>query len=145
MAGRIQRRPDHGAASPGPPTGWRPRALQIKEKLEIVVRQGGKEPGGARLAPLDGIDFDHQPPIQLREWDASAGDTIPPSCSLEHIVALNRSTHREKTATRDVPAIAKVDRITGATGNTRKQKIASRGFSKGKRPMRSRKFPKDMP
>lgn len=53
MAGRIAILPDHGAVVLGPPVKWRPRPLTTKEKLEIVVRQHGKEPGGARLNPLD--------------------------------------------------------------------------------------------
>lgn len=44
--------------------------------------------------------------------------------------------HKKKNG-RDVAALAKIDRITGVTGNRRKVKIQPRPFAKGKRP-----FPK---
>lgn len=131
MASRIAFLPDHGAPVLGPPENWRPRALTIKEKLEIVVRQGGKEPGGARLKPLDGVDFDHNPALQRRRWCPDTQDTIPPACDLNFIIALNKETHREKTAKQDVPEIAKLKRLEGKTGQ-----------SKGKRSWPSRPFPK---
>lgn len=134
MAGRVGFLADHGAPVLGPPEKWRPRALTIKEKLEVVVRQGGKEPGGDRLNPLDGVQFDHNPAIQRRRWDDAAQDTIPPSCSLEHIVALNKPTHSTKTAKQDVPEIAKTKRLEGRTKQDKpKKKWPSRPFSKGKR------------
>ncbi|WEX10334.1 hypothetical protein [Chelativorans sp. AA-79] len=138
MAFRIASSPDHGARVSGPPEKWRPRALTVREKLEIVVRQGGKEPSGARLNPLDGVQFDHQPPIQLRQWDEAKQDTIPPSCDLNHIVALNKPAHATKTAKVDQPAIAKLKRLEGRTGQTRrKKKIPSRPFPKAKRRLRA--------
>jgi hypothetical protein len=135
MAGRIATLADHGAQVLGPPENWRPRALSIREKLEIVVRQGGKEPSGARLNPLDGVQFDHDPALQRRRWNAEAQDTIPPSCSLEHIVALNKQTHGVKTP-HDQREIAKTKRLEGRTGQKEnKRKIPSQK-------MQSRKFPK---
>lgn len=137
MAARIAVAPDHGAPVLGPPEKWRPRALTIKEKLEIVVRQNGREPGGARLQPLDGIDFDHDPALQRRRWDPIAGDTIPASCDLAYIVALNKTTHQTKTWKRDVPEIAKSKRLEGRTGTgKKKRKIAPRQFSNIKRSFR---------
>lgn len=134
MAGRVGYLADHGAPVLGPPVKWRPRALTTMEKLEIVIRQGGKEPGGDRLNPLDGLDFDHDPPIQLRRWDAEKLDTIPPSCSLDHVVALNKPTHKTKTAKRDVPAIAKLKRLEGRTKQDKPKKAwPKRPFAKGKR------------
>lgn len=136
MAGRIATLPDHGAQVLGPPVKWRPRPLTIKEKLEIVVRQHGKEPGGDRLNPLDGIDFHHSPALQRRRWDQDTLDTVPPSCSLEHLVALNKPTHQEQTAKRDAPEIAKLKRLEGRTGQKKlKRKIPGQK-------LRSRPFPK---
>jgi hypothetical protein len=137
MAGRIAILPDHGAQVLGPPVNWRPRALTIKEKLEIVVRQGGKEPDGkTRLLPLEGLAFDHFPALQRRRWDPAASDTIPPSCSLEHVQALNNPTHAVKTAKQDQPEIAKTKRLEGRTGQKKiKRKIPSQK-------MGSRPFPK---
>lgn len=119
----------------GPPKGWRPRALTVAEKLEIVVRQGGFDFGrfgqpGNRLDPLGcGVQFDHQPAIQERRWDPAAGDTSPPSCSLDHIVALNRDTHAVKTAKRDIPEISKTRRLEKGP-KVAKQRFPSRQFPK---------------
>ncbi|MES0071868.1 hypothetical protein [Mesorhizobium sp. M0058] len=133
MAGRIATLPDHGAPVSGPPAKWRPRALTIMEKLEIVVRQGGKEPGGDRLNPLDGVQFDHDPALQRRRWNEEAKDTIPPACALDFIVALNKPAHGTKTAKVDVPEIAKLKRLEGRTGQKKfKRKIPSRPFRTGK-------------
>ncbi|MGB3833729.1 MAG: hypothetical protein WA975_17910 [Mesorhizobium sp.] len=129
MAARVAIAADHGAKVFGPPEGWRPRALTIREKLEIVIRQGGKEPGGKKLEALEGIQFDHQPALQRRRWNPEIGDTVPPSCSLDHIVALNKETHAIKTAKIDVPEIAKTKRLEGKTGqNKRKRAWPKRSF-----------------
>lgn len=134
MGFRIAQSSDHGAKVLGPPENWRPRALTTKEKLEVVVAQHGKEPGGARLNPLDGIQFDHNPALQRRRWDPVAGDTVPASCDLRYIVALNKPTHAEKTAKEDQPEIAKLKRLEGRTGQKkRKRKIPARPFPGTKR------------
>lgn len=127
---RIAFSSDHGAKVEGPPANWRPRPLTIKEKLEIVVRQGGREPGGERLLPLEGVAFDHVPALQRRRWDAETGDTNPPSCSLDHIQALNDPTHAVKTATQDVPEIAKTKRLEDRRdpSTTLKKKWPTRKF-----------------
>ncbi|PWJ81555.1 hypothetical protein C7441_11087 [Pseudaminobacter salicylatoxidans] len=134
MASRVAIAPDHGAKVFGPPEGWRPRALTTREKIEIIVRQSGREPGGARLNPLkEGVDFDHSPALQRRRWDPETQDTVPASCDLNYIVALNKATHADKTASQDVPEIAKTRRLEGKTGqNKRKRKWPSR-------PMQSRR------
>lgn len=138
MAGRIAFMPDHGDKVLGPPENWRPRALTTREKLEIVVRQGGREPSGARLLPmLEGVQFDHEPALQRRRWIPELNDTAPASCDLAYIVAINKTTHGVKTAKLDVPEIAKLKRLEGRTGQGKpKRKIQSRGFPEAKRPFR---------
>ena len=129
---KIQQPADAGEHIAGPPTGWRPRDLKIKEKLELVVRQKGQDPDtGERLLPLsEGVQFDHRPAIQMRKWDAEAQDTIPPSCDLDFIAAINKTTHGTKTK-KDVAAIAKIKRINNKGKNTKwKKKIPSRPFPK---------------
>jgi hypothetical protein len=112
VAFRISIPDDAGAKVAGPPHKWRPRALTVMEKIEIVVRQNGRDPSGERLNPIDGgVEFDHQPSIQARRWDEEKQDTIPPSCDLAYIVALNKPDHRTKTAKSDVPEIAKTRRL----------------------------------
>lgn len=123
----------------GPPKGWRPRALTVAEKLHIVCNQGGVEwtnfaagglIHGPQLEPLTkGIHFDHQPAIQARRWDPAAGDTVPPSCDLRYIVALNKPTHAVKTAKRDIPEISKTRRLEKGP-KVAKQRFPSRQFPK---------------
>lgn len=121
---------------PGPPKGWRPRALTVAEKLHIVCNQGGVEwtnycagdlQHGPQLEPLKGIQFDHQPAIQERKWDPEKRDTIPPSCDLRYIVALNKPTHATKTAKRDIPEISKTRRLEKGP-KAPKRTIKSAGF-----------------
>lgn len=121
----------HGEKVLGPPVGWRPRDLNIKEKLEIVVRQGGKEPGGDRLSPMeDGVEFHHDPALKRRRWDPVAEDTAPPALSLEHIVAINKTTHRDQTSKRDVPEIAKTKRLEAGRKKPKGRPIPNRPFPK---------------
>lgn len=134
MASRIAIAPDHGKRVLGPPEKWRPRALTTMEKIEVVIRQEGKEPGGAKLMALEGIQFDHHPALQRRRWDEAAQDTIPPACDLAFIVALNKPTHAEKTTKEDIPEIAKTKRLEGKTCKRKPgRKIQSAGFDKRKR------------
>lgn len=117
----------------GPPVGWRPRDLTMREKFEIIVRQRGCEPDGTLLEPMAcGIHFDHQPALQRRRWDPIAEDTIPPACDRKFIVALNKPTHDVKTAKQDIPEIHKTRRLEGATEKSAKggRKMQSRPFQK---------------
>lgn len=135
MGFRIASDPDHGAPVLGPPANWRPRSLTIKEKLEIVVRQGGREPGGERLLPMmEGVEFDHQPALQRRRWIPEIQDTMPGSCDLNYIVALNKGTHGVKTAKVDQREIAKTKRLEGRTGQGKpKRRWPSKQIANGKR------------
>lgn len=87
----------------GPPTGFRPH-MPLSVKLRAALIALGLDP--------DAIDFDHDPPLALRIWDEAAQDTRPPANDPRHIRPLARQVHRERTARVDVPAIAKVDRLT---------------------------------
>lgn len=120
----------------GPPKGWRPRALTIAEKLQVVVNQRGWHYMGAveALDPMGvGVDFDHVPAIHERRWDPKKGDTIPPSCDLNYIVAVNRPAHRTKTAKRDIKEIAKTRRLETAD-ERRAEKAAKRFLKTGRVP-----------
>lgn len=131
MAFKIERDPDDGAKVEGPPLKWRPRDLKDREKFEIIIRQRGYEPDGkTRLLPMQtGVDFDHQPAIQERRWDPEEEDTIPRSCDLDFIVALNKPTHAAKTAKRDIKEIAKTRRLEKGPKKS-KTKWGSRPFPK---------------
>lgn len=131
MSTRIAWPADRGSVVEGPPTGWRPRALSMREKLQVIVNQMGRDPSGERLAPIEqGVEFDHDPALHLRIWDAEKQDTVPSACDLEYIVARNRADHRQKTS-RDQSEIAKIDRLTGVTKqNRRKRKWPTRKMAK---------------
>lgn len=65
------------------------------------------------------LDFDHQPPLALREIDPITGDTIPPANDPRYIRPMLREQHREKTfgtkattAGSDIHAIARVKRLS---------------------------------
>lgn len=73
------------------------------------------------FAPGD-IEWDHTPPLALREWDEKAGDFIPPQNDPKFITITLKASHRAKTfgpggerrittAGSDIHAIAKVRRI----------------------------------
>lgn len=133
MAIRVHGRNDFGARVPGPPEGWRPRALTIREKLQIVVNQSGRDPDGSKLKPmLEGVDFDHTPALQRRRWDPIGQDTIPAACDLNFIIARNKKNHAVKTAGEDIPEIHKTRRLEGAKeARARKRSMMrSAGFPK---------------
>lgn len=66
------------------------------------------------------VDYDHSPPIRLREVNAERTDTIPPMNDPDHIFAMLPKCHARKTngskatsAGSDKHAIAKVRRLRG--------------------------------
>jgi hypothetical protein len=96
--------------APAPPKGFRPH-MSLKVKLEALLINGPVlDSEGRKVCDPKAIDWDHCPPLMLRVWDEAAGDTDPPANDPAHIVPRIRDDHREKTATRDVPAIAKAKR-----------------------------------
>lgn len=106
-----------------PPVGFR-KAIPIRVRLQVILNQGGLcRSCGERLADVDNCRFDHRPPIQLRGWDAEAGDTIPGVNDPAAIEALHKDCHDVRTTGRrgesklstrdgDVAAIAKLRRVT---------------------------------
>ena len=108
------------------------------------------------LDPAD-VQWDHDPPLQLRVWDEKTKDTIPPANDPKHIVPRAAAAHRAKTngpatkarAQGDKTEIAKTRRLaerqaalrqsidTKKPGAPRasKSRMKSRPFPKGKRPL----------
>lgn len=130
--------------APRPPKGFRPH-MSVKVKLEAVLMHAPiLDDEGNKVCALADIDFDHQPPLQMRVWDPVNGDTIPPANDPAHIVPLARKTHRQKTAKRDVPEIAKTRRLAKDQDEFRRTLLAKECGQKrqphGK--IRSRGFPK---
>lgn len=97
--------------APRPPKGFR-KAIPLHVKLQVALAAMG-------LAESD-IDWDHDPPIQLRVWDEAAQDTVPPCNDPAHIRIRIKADHRVKTSgapTRahnrgaDVTEIRRTDRL----------------------------------
>lgn len=86
----------------------------------------------AKLMTADQIislfHFDHYP---IRKADGGADEPW-------NLTPRPITEHREKTAKKDKPELAKSARLRGETGRGRKQAIPSRPFSKDHRPLRSR-------
>ncbi|MEI9428648.1 hypothetical protein [Mesorhizobium sp. Cs1299R1N3] len=80
-----------------PPTGYRPK-ISVKTTLEACLVQARCPDCGERLGSLDNIHRDHVPPLQLRAWDAEAGDTIPAANDPKHIVIRHKDCHVGKTS-----------------------------------------------
>lgn len=89
--------------APAPPKGYRPH-MPLKVKLEACLRALGLEPKD--------VQFDHEPPLQLRIWCPTSLDTIPPANDARFIVPKGKAEHGIKTAKRDVPAIGKTKRLS---------------------------------
>ena len=65
------------APAPAPPKGYRPH-MPVKVKLESMLINGPVlDDEGRKVCELEQVEFDHQPPLQMRVWDEEAGDTIP--------------------------------------------------------------------
>lgn len=110
----------------GPPKGFRPH-MPLKVKLESLVIHGNRDKEtGEKFGKIGNIDFDHDPPIQLRVWDRETQDTDPAANDPEYIVPRLRTAHRRKTATKDIPAIGKTKRIA-RTQNERHERALNGG------------------
>ena len=140
--------------APAPPSGYRPH-LGLKVKLEAAVRQLRCPDCGRHLGSMSEVQADHSPALQLRTWDAVAGDTVPPANDPDFIVLRHISCHRAKTSGRvtraraegDVTEISRTNRLADEQAEFRRRilakepgkprpkqsRIRSRGFRKGKR------------
>jgi hypothetical protein len=98
----------------------------------------------------DGVEFDHRPPLRLREVDATSNDYLPPQDDPDYIDALTPECHQRRTTGRkqgalrtvttlgsDAHTIAKIKRaerrFEGSTSKQHTVKIRSRGFEKDTR------------
>lgn len=134
-------------------TNARRKTIPAKVKLEVVLAQGGACTAcRERLGRLDEIEFDHRPALWEREWDAAAGDTIPPANSVAHIEAVHVDCHSVRTsgtaatsAGSDANRRAKVKRIGPEVEDFKRRLLAKAGHGdappkkKSKWPIRSLK------
>lgn len=125
--------------APAPPKGYRPH-MPVGTKLEAALLALGMEPRY--------VEWDHNPPLQLRVWCPVRGDTIPPANDPRFIVPRLSSDHRTKTAKVDVPAIAKTRRLSSDHELFRARVLAKAGCDPAPEPKRrsrriaSRQFPR---
>lgn len=137
------------------------KAIPLGVKLAVALRMLG----------LHGIkiDYDHDPALALREWNAKAGDFNPPQLDPNFIVIRTKEAHRTKTSGRkgekrvtsygsDQHAIGKIRRLTHQQaevqrailarpcGDKRRPKgnIRSKGFDKSRtRTFRGKVIPRE--
>lgn len=130
--------------APAPPKGFRPH-MPIKIKLEAVLINGPVfDSEGRKVCKLEDLDFDHQPPLQMRVWNVEAQDTDPPANDPFYIVPMVRAQHRTKTAKRDIPEIAKTRHLSAKQADFVRS-ITTRQCGEKRKPsgsIPSRPFPK---
>lgn len=106
-------------------------------KLDAALLMLGLDP--------EQVDWHHEPPLKLRPWTGT--DYDPPQLDPRHIVPLPKAEHRARTATVDLPAVARTTRLlkarmeframllAKATGEPRPpSKWPSRPFSRKEKP-----------
>jgi hypothetical protein len=79
-------------------TRYRP-AIPDRVKLIVVLRQEGKCGCGCglKLGTLENTEFDHCPPLALREYDEATRTYTPAANDPDKIVARIKEQHRAKT------------------------------------------------
>lgn len=121
--------------APAPPKGYRPH-MSMKVKLEAALRALGLTP--------ETVQWDHDPPLQMRVWVPEKKDTDPPANDPKHIVPLASAAHREKTsgsatkarAQGDVTEIAKTRRLAEKQAEFRRRLLATEPDDKTERKSR---------
>lgn len=77
----------------------RRKAIPKSVKVKIFLRQGGRCACGCaeRLASIHVGEFDHDPALELRDWDPIANDTIPPANDPAFLFHKTTLHHSDKT------------------------------------------------
>ncbi len=128
----------------------RRKTIPLLVKLQVALRELGYR--------IEEVQWDHTPPLALREWDPVARDTVPPANCPEHIQILSISAHKLKTTGRrgesdlsisfdgDVSRIAKAKSIADSERAYRDRLLRKepgqpreKSTRWGKRPMRSKR------
>jgi hypothetical protein len=119
--------------------------MPLKVKLEALLINGPVlDDEGRKVCDLSEIEWDHQPPLQMRVWDEDAEDTIPAANDPRHIVPLWKPVHRTKTAKTDIPAISRTKNLAESHDAFRKR-LLSRECGEKRKPsgkIKGRGFPK---
>ena len=134
----------------------RPRRKAIPATIKVAVlwRQAFmcKCGCGDFVGPGFPTHYDHEPALRLRAVNRAGTDYIPAQHDPAYIDARCPDSHRVKThgagattAGTDIGKIKKLRRHEPGAKTKPKRRIQSRGFSKGHRPMQSRKKPGSEP
>jgi hypothetical protein len=102
--------------APAPPKNQKRQHMPLHVKLEAALRAMGLEP---KL-----VEFQHDPPLALRIWVPERGDYDPPENDPRYIRPMAKEEHREVTAKRDIPAIAKTKRLSKTHEEFRQKMLA---------------------
>lgn len=90
------------------------------------------------------IEWQHDPPIQLRIWNEEKQDTEPSAYDPRYLTPMLKAEHRKVTAKVDIPQIAKTKRMS-EDQNEFRRKILSRECGEKRKPkgkIPTRGFPK---
>lgn len=132
------------------------KAIPKSVKIAVWTRQNGRcAHCQHKMESMAGADcqFDHRPPLRLREVNAARTDYVPPQNDPDYLWAvhvpchLERTTGRRRDAERTVTTVGsdawamKRERQRTRPKKFRKP-IPSRPFPEGHRPLRSRPWPK---
>jgi hypothetical protein len=112
--------------------------MPMKVKLEAALRALG--------LTLETVNWDHDPPLQMRVWVPEKNDTIPAANDPAFIVPLEREEHRAKTsggktkarAQGDQTEIARTKNMADTQEEFRRRILAK---EPGKKPERKSKWP----
>lgn len=130
------------------PTGEEKRRknIPVGVKLQVALKKLG--------LTIEQVEWDHTPPLALREWDPVKQDTVPPANDPDHIQILLIKDHREKTFGRggekrittagsDANKIAKVRRLTAQQEEARRRMLAKTSGEEPQetKPRRKTKWP----
>lgn len=91
------------APAPAPPVNKKRQHMPLSVKLEAALRALGMEPKE--------VEFQHDPPLAMRVWVPERHDYDPPENDPRYIRPMSKAEHREVTAKRDIPQIARTKRL----------------------------------
>lgn len=128
-------------------TSVKRKAIPDRVKLIATLRRFGLR--------IEQVQFDHRPPLALRQIDPATGDTIPPQNDPDHIFLVTLDEHRDKTfgkggtkrattAGSDIHAIAKARRLSKDEEEFRRRLLANEPGrpAPSRSRMKGRGFPK---
>lgn len=124
------------APAPAPPKNKKRQHMPLHVKLEASLRALGLEP---KL-----VEFQHDPPLAMRVWVPEKNDYDPPENDPRYIRPMAKADHKEVTAKKDIPEIAKTKRLSKAQQEFRDRMLAKAPGEKPERPksrLKGRSFP----